>query len=283
MLARFRERNKGTVMQAILPRSQLRLGLIFKGLTKDKAVSVTASIAVNLIMIVAFASIADFDGPDVKQAGSLVVVGLSGTKTGSDVSEEMPAASLPAPAPAAEPEQLMPSPEVVQPAEKPLEQKIALLQPPEPTAEHTQAAPPPATIERRPSPEQLREATDQQRQAQEEARMHAAEQAQSEARATASAAPGVRSSVPAGGGGGYKTEIWQHLQRFRRPNSVGAGATLVRFTIDDGGGALNLAVARSSGSSIFDREALQMVRRAAPFPKPPQGAGRVFEFEIKGQ
>lgn len=258
-------------------------GMISQGLTREKVVSLTASIAVNLAMVVAFASVANIDLEDSKQGSSLVVVGLSRSQTESEAAEEMKAASLPAQEQAINPKQPVPTPNLAQPADKTREPKIALLQAPEPVAQRADAAPPPGEAERRPSPDQLREATEQQRKAQEAARARAAEQVENEARAAASAAPGTRSSAPAGGNGGYKAAVWLHLQRFRRPNSVGAGATLVRFTIDDGGGALNVSVARSSGSASFDREALQMVRRAAPFPKPPQGAGRVFEFEIKGR
>lgn len=82
---------------------------------------------------------------------------------------------------------------------------------------------------------------------------------------------------------GYKGEVWRHLQRFRRPNAVGPGSAFVSFTVGGGGNVVELGIAQSSGSTRFDGEALQMVRRAQPFPKPPQEVGRSFVFEIKGQ
>lgn len=81
----------------------------------------------------------------------------------------------------------------------------------------------------------------------------------------------------------YKGEVWRHLQQFRRPNAVGPGSAFVSFTVGDGGNVIELGIAQSSGSARFDGEALQMVRRAQPFPKPPQETGRTFIFEIKGR
>ncbi|EIZ81149.1 TonB family protein [Novosphingobium sp. Rr 2-17] len=82
--------------------------------------------------------------------------------------------------------------------------------------------------------------------------------------------------------GGYKAEVWRHLLQYRRPNAVGPGSALVSFSIGDSGGVGDVGIARSSGSTRFDGEAKQMVRRAQPFPKPPPDAARSFTFEIKG-
>lgn len=90
---------------------------------------------------------------------------------------------------------------------------------------------------------------------------------------------------PAAGGagsGGYKAEVWRHLLQYRRPNAVGPGAALVSFSIGDNGSVADVGIARSSGSKRFDAEAMQMVRRAQPFPKPPSGVAMAFIFEIKG-
>jgi protein TonB len=264
-------------MQATLTR-----GLLPGGLNKEKAASLTASIVVNLAMVAAFASIANIDGEKIKEGASLVVVGLSGSESESDRAEAKQAASLPAPPPAATAAPAATA-ELLR-KEKPAEQKIALLQPAEAPAERTDGTPSKAPADSQPSPDQLREAAEQQRRAQEAARTHAAEQAQAEAKAAASekAATGSNGSRSSGAGG-YGAQVIQHLRRFTRGNSVGAGATLVRISIDGGGGLQDAAIIRPSGSTGFDREALQTVRRAAPFPKPPGGEGRTINFEFTGR
>lgn len=265
-------------MQAILAR-----GLFPDGLSKEKAASLTASVLVNLAMIVAFASIANIDGEKIKEGASLVVVGLSGSASESEQAEAKQAASLPAPPPpAATPPSATPD---FAKREEPAEQKIALLQPAEAPAERADGAPSKSQADNQPSPDQLREAAEQQRRAQEAARARATEQAQAEAKAAASekAAAGSNSASRGGASGGYGAQVIQHLRRFNRGNSVGAGATLVRISIDGGGGLLDAAVIRSSGSVNFDREALQTVGRAAPFPKPPGGQSVTLNFNFTGR
>jgi protein TonB len=57
-----------------------------------------------------------------------------------------------------------------------------------------------------------------------------------------------------------------------RPSSRGRrGTAVVRFAISRGGGLRYVRLARSSGDRALDRAALGSVRRAAPFPRPPQG------------
>ncbi|MDN2568354.1 energy transducer TonB, partial [Aquibium sp. A9E412] len=52
------------------------------------------------------------------------------------------------------------------------------------------------------------------------------------------------------------------------------GEVQVAFTVSRDGGVAALRVARSSGSPVLDRAALDTVRRAAPFPPIPAAAGR---------
>lgn len=81
----------------------------------------------------------------------------------------------------------------------------------------------------------------------------------------------------------FKGRIYQHLLRHRRTNTIGSGEVIVAFTIEADGTARAISVARGSGSSRFDREALALVRRASPFPRPPDGAAHSFTFAITGQ
>lgn len=48
----------------------------------------------------------------------------------------------------------------------------------------------------------------------------------------------------------------------------------IAFTVTAGGGLGGVSIARSSGSSALDSAAIAAVRRAAPFPPIPDGAGR---------
>ncbi|MGF7153555.1 energy transducer TonB family protein [Novosphingobium gossypii] len=83
--------------------------------------------------------------------------------------------------------------------------------------------------------------------------------------------------------GNFKGRIYQHLLRHRHSNTIGSGEVLVAFTIEPDGTARAISVARGSGSSRFDREALALVRRASPFPRPPDGVAHSFTFAITGQ
>lgn len=54
------------------------------------------------------------------------------------------------------------------------------------------------------------------------------------------------------------------------------GTAGVRFEIDDAGALLKVDVVTPSGVASLDAEALDIVRRAAPFPAPPKDAQRQF-------
>lgn len=59
------------------------------------------------------------------------------------------------------------------------------------------------------------------------------------------------------------------LRRLRAAGYTTSGSTVVGFTIDREGRLTMLEVSRSSGVPEVDEAALDMVRRAAPLPKPP--------------
>ena len=73
------------------------------------------------------------------------------------------------------------------------------------------------------------------------------------------------------------------IARVGKPRVRARGTALVAFTIAGNGGLAQLSLARSSGSDALDRAALQLVRRAGPFPPPPQGAQRAFSIGITGR
>ena len=80
----------------------------------------------------------------------------------------------------------------------------------------------------------------------------------------------------------YAGEVMSHLSRIRRPRASSPGSTMVAFTVAMDGSLERLEVQHSSGSRRFDREALRMVERGAPFPRPPAGVNRDFVVEIEG-
>jgi periplasmic protein TonB len=47
------------------------------------------------------------------------------------------------------------------------------------------------------------------------------------------------------------------------------GVVSLAFTIDRHGGVVSSRIVKSSGSTILDAEALDLIKRAAPLPPPP--------------
>jgi protein TonB len=98
------------------------------------------------------------------------------------------------------------------------------------------------------------------------------------ARASAAAAAGARAaaaaSASAASSASWRASLMAHLNRFKRfPVGASPGSVSVAFTIDRSGGVRSASLARSSGNSILDAEAVAMVRRASPVPAPPAGVG----------
>lgn len=83
----------------------------------------------------------------------------------------------------------------------------------------------------------------------------------------------------------YLSILYAHLERHKHyPTSAQrrrqTGTVTLRFTMDRQGNVLSASVAKSSGVAAFDREVLDMVRRAEPLPPPPAGemSGNSREF-----
>ena len=100
--------------------------------------------------------------------------------------------------------------------------------------------------------------------------------------ADTAAATSASGQAGAGAGGSadvarYPGQVQNKLRRaLRYPRDArgDSGEAHVYFVVDSGGQVLNLSVARSSGNPIIDQAALDTVRKAAPFPPIPNGAGR---------
>jgi protein TonB len=70
----------------------------------------------------------------------------------------------------------------------------------------------------------------------------------------------------------YNALVFGHLQRFKRYPAAAHGATgttVVRFELDRAGVVTMGAVEKSSGNAVLDREALDLLHRASPFPAFP--------------
>jgi periplasmic protein TonB len=75
------------------------------------------------------------------------------------------------------------------------------------------------------------------------------------------------------GANAYNALVFGHLQRFKRyPSSAqgASGTVVVRFVLNRAGAVIESAVTKSSGNAVLDREALDILRRASPFPRFPE-------------
>jgi periplasmic protein TonB len=101
-------------------------------------------------------------------------------------------------------------------------------------------------------------------------------------------APGERETE----GDPYLNALFAMIQshRFYPPNAVGSlglpldGTAVYLIKIRADGALMDVALARSSGADVLDKAALTMIKRAAPFPAPPQsefpGPSVVLEVTI---
>jgi protein TonB len=70
----------------------------------------------------------------------------------------------------------------------------------------------------------------------------------------------------------YNALVFGHLQRFKRYPAAAHGASgtvTVRFELNRAGEVIDSELSKSSGNAVLDREALDLLRRASPFPPFP--------------
>jgi len=70
----------------------------------------------------------------------------------------------------------------------------------------------------------------------------------------------------------YNALVFGHMQRFKHyPASArgASGTAVVRFELSSSGDVIGSAVTKSSGNAALDQEALNLLRRASPFPPFP--------------
>ncbi len=95
-------------------------------------------------------------------------------------------------------------------------------------------------------------------------------------RANRLAAPSSSTApAPAAAVATWRSALMAHLNRYKRfpAGATGTGVTTVVFTIDRSGRVVGARLARSSGDSVLDSEAVALARRASPVPAPPAGQG----------
>jgi periplasmic protein TonB len=104
------------------------------------------------------------------------------------------------------------------------------------------------------------------------------------------AAPPSEAKVAAGGSGrtsvaslaNYDGLVSAHLRRHqsgaRSGGATGSGA--VTFSLSGSGSVTSARIARSTGAAVLDQEILAMVRRASPFPVPPDGQSKSFTVPL---
>ena len=81
----------------------------------------------------------------------------------------------------------------------------------------------------------------------------------------------------------YRGKVFRRIARAKRGQVNVRGATIVTLTIGPTGQLTGVGVARSSGSARLDEIAVTQIRRAAPFPAPPNGQSQSYTVKISGQ
>ncbi|MEM6589423.1 MAG: TonB family protein [Pseudomonadota bacterium] len=147
--------------------------------------------------------------------------------------------------------------------------------------------------ERQPEPQPRQQVTQPREQPTQQPRQQTVQGA--EQNATAGAATGTQQQSNTRSGTGTSTQtgnaavsnypgkVMRRLSRVSKPRGVGRGTTVVAFRVSSSGGLSGASIARSSGNPNLDQAALNVVRRAAPFPPPPPGAQTSFSINIKGR
>ncbi|MCC6887022.1 MAG: energy transducer TonB [Hyphomicrobiales bacterium] len=84
----------------------------------------------------------------------------------------------------------------------------------------------------------------------------------------------------------YNGRVAAHLARYKQypatARSAGIqGIATVSFSIDGSGRITAARLANGSGHEVIDQEVVAMVRRASPFPRPPDGQPRNFTVPVR--
>ena len=84
----------------------------------------------------------------------------------------------------------------------------------------------------------------------------------------------------------YNGLVSAHLARHKRypadaQRAGSTGVASVSFNLDGSGRVTSVRLAQGSGMASIDQEVVAMVRRASPFPAPPDGRGKSFTVPVR--
>lgn len=176
-----------------------------------------------------------------------------------------------------------PAPEVV---EQLPDEKIPDLPPPPPMAEAVLPAPRPVVPEppppEKPKPEPKKERKASRRPA---APVTSAAPKSEAPTANTAAAPSMGDSASRAQIADWRGSVSGRLNRFKRyPNESRSkgeeGIAYIRFSMDRSGNVTSVSLVKSSGFPALDSEALELPRRASPFPPPPGGNATVLTAPV---
>jgi protein TonB len=81
----------------------------------------------------------------------------------------------------------------------------------------------------------------------------------------------------------YARAVMKKVRSTKKTSGAGKGTVVVGFMIAADGGLAGVRLLQGSGNAALDKIALDHIRRAVPFPMPPEGAGRSYSFEFVGK
>ncbi|NQE61305.1 energy transducer TonB [Caulobacter sp. RHG1] len=81
----------------------------------------------------------------------------------------------------------------------------------------------------------------------------------------------------------YQEQVWRMIMARRPPGARLIGGAMVGFHLMANGAPCDIEIVRTSGDPMLDRLALDTVKRAGPFPKPPSGVDAATRFQIRFQ
>ncbi|MBN8920219.1 MAG: energy transducer TonB, partial [Rhizobiales bacterium] len=83
----------------------------------------------------------------------------------------------------------------------------------------------------------------------------------------------------------YRGIVAAHLARYKQfpadaRSRRSRGRSVVKFGLNAAGAVTSVQLVTRSGSTALDQETLAMVRRASPFPAPPNGRAASFTVPV---
>lgn len=177
------------------------------------------------------------------------------------------------------PELAAASPVALPVPEVPVEADLALPPPPEKPQPKVEAKP----VEKpkpKPEPEKKKKVNEKAAEKPKETKKEKA--------ASAASASAARSGAKEKKGGAvspaaYGKSVMKKIRSTKKKSAGQKGIVEISFTIAADGSLAGAKVSKSSGNPALDKIALDHIRRAAPFPAPPEGADRTYSTEFVGK